>query len=1541
MFILILSKYNKCLHNTKFCIPHTENNSTIFKTLNSDLTVFNKTLIATKDNLKTLDSITVHNSNGTFDFGFRDIITNSSKVTSSFTKLNNAFNTYNSNLSKSTQLQSSYIKAVSNQNTALGNYLAGLNGAKASMSGYIQSLIGAKAATISLEVVSIALNTAISMGLSLAITALVSTISNWVKEEKEAHEALKTSISDMSNATSEYSSTASTLDKLTEKYKALKIQLDNTNLSESEAYQVKSDLYDVQCDLIDNFGNEAKGIDLVNGEYREQLGLLQQINKESADSYLTKNKEKYDSNINYLTEKQTFRSEYTSDWSSKNNGYMSDDLQGILEANGLTIDAKSVRSELGSTWTKYYVEFSDMTKEEAYNLAMKLGETLRQAGEENASLLEDPYYDLVQSYLSYVTTDLIDETELNSAKENTDYYEKLSAMYSSSFGNLYNSFVEARDSYLTALQTGKDIDNAKLNFDTIYGNFENSSKAKSDEIINAFNDVKNSIDEEIIKLSNWEQSLGNSSELDILSKLKVTDDQLRGINWDDEFTSDAENAFGNLLTFLGASRSEIEQVISLLIKMGAVIGEVQDSPENGNETRIPLGISETIDALNTKLKPTMDSLKSAYQDIFTEDGFTLDNVGTDMLQSIKETIDELNDTEGLNLGIDYSEFEEFAQVLSDTSSTEEQVHEQFDKLASSIVEATGSAEISAENFTVLSKALVEMGLVNADEVLTNIKTAQDELIAQGYDLTDITEEQAKAFIEEGEASAITVEYLRMYMIQKQLAEQPINTSGDIEALESLCNSLGVTGELMENIIRLKSLLKTSETMGDNWQFSSQIDAEIESYRAKIEELASGKGGSFEFNFDTPTGNDNKKKSSSDKDTSKEFDWIERAIDNIEKQISRLNKISDSAYSSASEKNKALADQIHLVNQEIALQQKAYEGYMEKANSVGLSDDYKNLVQAGAINIEKITDKELQEKISSYQEYYDKAQETQDKINDLYEQSNDYHVSAYELHLEKLDRLRYNQSISEREYLNRKQQLYIKYYNDNVKLAEVAHEAKLELLNEEKEYLQSVANSAIDILGEQIDDLKEKQDEEVKAIEAKKKPLEDQLELLEEAKDKEDRILALQKAQYELKRAQSQRDKLTYVDGQMVYRNDDKAVRDAQKAVDDAEYDIVVGNIQDQIDAYDRQIDKVNERYETEIAKIQKVQNEWEKVIALEERSVNRVNFESMFGSDGISKLLSGDMSQIEQWKNQFAGVLKDIDLTNDGVIGAVAKEFSDLANVDLSKTTSQTQAVIDQYEVLKASVGDTTSAIGATSSENTEGQTNTENVESKEESSTLIGAMEESYSVAEGTLPAEAEMFDNIASSVQGATDAINEYKSAIESLGNSSVSGVATIGNAYADGTRHAEKGLAIVAEEKPEAIQTNDGKVLLAEKPTLLNMEGGETVYNGDETKKMLKGDLKILERADSPLLRAFNSYTPDDIMNRFGGVSIPNYSSGISSAVANSKIVNNNNKPTLTINGGINVTCPAVTSKEVMNQVSTALQREFSGMALDAYQRANITR
>ena len=44
---------------------------------------------------------------------------------------------------------------------------------------------------------------------------------------------------------------------------------------------------------------------------------------------------------------------------------------------------------------------------------------------------------------------------------------------------------------------------------------------------------------------------------------------------------------------------------------------------------------------------------------------------------------------------------------------------------------------------------------------------------------------------------------------------------------------------------------------------------------------------------------------------------------------------------------------------------SYENYMAKANAVGLSDEYKDRVHNGALDIESITDENLKEAIKNY------------------------------------------------------------------------------------------------------------------------------------------------------------------------------------------------------------------------------------------------------------------------------------------------------------------------------------------------------------------------------------------------------------------------------------------------------------------------------------------------------------------------------------------------------------------------------------------------
>ena len=135
-----------------------------------------------------------------------------------------------------------------------------------------------------------------------------------------------------------------------------------------------------------------------------------------------------------------------------------------------------------------------------------------------------------------------------------------------------------------------------------------------------------------------------------------------------------------------------------------------------------------------------------------------------------------------------------------------------------------------------------------------------------------------------------------------------------------------------------------------------------------------------------TSNYTKGSSSNSHDTEDElevFDWIEVAIDRIERAVDRLKTTATSAYKALKTKLGATYDEISKVNEEIAVQGLAYERYMEEANSVGLSSDLASKVQDGTIDLTEY-DSETQELIKDYQEWYEKALDCSDAIQQLHE-----------------------------------------------------------------------------------------------------------------------------------------------------------------------------------------------------------------------------------------------------------------------------------------------------------------------------------------------------------------------------------------------------------------------------------------------------------------------------------------------------------------------------------------------------------------------------
>lgn len=126
-----------------------------------------------------------------------------------------------------------------------------------------------------------------------------------------------------------------------------------------------------------------------------------------------------------------------------------------------------------------------------------------------------------------------------------------------------------------------------------------------------------------------------------------------------------------------------------------------------------------------------------------------------------------------------------------------------------------------------------------------------------------------------------------------------------------------------------------------------------------------------------------------------IDWIETALDRVERAISRLDKTATSTYKNWTKRGTALNDQISQTRREIDLQNQAYNRYIQQANSVGLDAGYAAKVRDGTIDIEKITDEDLNNKISEYKQWYEKALDCLDAIDDLRESESKLYEQRFE------------------------------------------------------------------------------------------------------------------------------------------------------------------------------------------------------------------------------------------------------------------------------------------------------------------------------------------------------------------------------------------------------------------------------------------------------------------------------------------------------------------------------------------------------------------
>ncbi len=162
--------------------------------------------------------------------------------------------------------------------------------------------------------------------------------------------------------------------------------------------------------------------------------------------------------------------------------------------------------------------------------------------------------------------------------------------------------------------------------------------------------------------------------------------------------------------------------------------------------------------------------------------------------------------------------------------------------------------------------------------------------------------------------------------------------------------------------------------------NGQINLLEAGVKSPLSNFSSGKYKDKTSSSKSPSSKTSKEKT--EKEFSKTFDWLEIAIQRVQDKIEQLSSVASNVYEAWSTRNNGLTEEITNIADKIELESAAYNRYMAQAESIGLSEYYKNLVKNGAIDITTITDETLANQIEAYQTWYDKATESAKAIRDL-------------------------------------------------------------------------------------------------------------------------------------------------------------------------------------------------------------------------------------------------------------------------------------------------------------------------------------------------------------------------------------------------------------------------------------------------------------------------------------------------------------------------------------------------------------------------------
>lgn len=524
------------------------------------------------------------------------------------------------------------------------------------------------------------------------------------------------------------------------KAQELRDSLDSGTLTEQEAYNAKSQLLDIQSQLSDSYGEQADGIDLVNGKLDDQIEKMQQLKVENAKSWLndSDNEKNYEKAKKKMTKddyesffgntptlamlgSEPQKSEYTNSDTYKemlkryrNSKSQIEEIQKAAEKAGL--------KQYTSTSTgQFQLGFENETvtgADEKLNSFLATVKELKRQFEDEGKNTD--YFDNIISSAEDAESSYKDILD----KHQEVYQEYLkNSMLAEGYGNnkpatVYQQYADAVDKYNEALQSGdtSKVEEAKTALDGVKASVDNIvSRDSGKKYKELFDEIADGIDTASEKTYEFKERLSgkgtdklNNTVLSKLKELKnYTDIDLKSINLD---TSDvvagkdalrmAVNEAMDLDIVSDDSAESVAKVVDLLTDMGMTatvsMNQVDDSFSEVNTTI-------------QQAQANLETLKTIISESVSGAGISADNVkafkemfGDDAARALEKTADgyHINREELAKLQAQQSEMNK-ADYLSGLADQQEALRQIEEQIADAMVKGQDVSGLQAQREGIL------------------------------------------------------------------------------------------------------------------------------------------------------------------------------------------------------------------------------------------------------------------------------------------------------------------------------------------------------------------------------------------------------------------------------------------------------------------------------------------------------------------------------------------------------------------------------------------------------------------------------------------------------------------------------------------------------------------------------------------------------------------------------------------------------------------------------------------------------------------------